>query len=150
MDKGWSINTEDWEALGQVLHGSETWNSVLLTPNDQVLVPESPGVYAICAPPPNAAGSDRNTMFHSLASPLYIGRSESSIKARFRDHCQTSNPELRRAKNCYHTVQLRFWFIELPASVVKDAEARLLRCFGPPVNKRAGTITGTFRPPLEA
>ena len=150
MNKGWSINTEEWEALGQVLHGSEAWNFVLLTPNDQVMVPEGPGVYAICAPPPNATGSDQSTMFHSLASPLYIGRSESSIKSRFLDHCRTSNPELQRAKNCYHTVQLRFWFIELPASVVRDAEARLIRCFGPPVNERDGTITGTFRPPIEA
>ena len=150
MDKGWSINPEDWEALDQVLRRSETWNSVLLTPNDQSIVPEGPGVYAICAPPPNTTGLDRSTMFHSLASPLYIGRSESNIKSRFLAHCRASNPQLRRAKNCYYRVQLSFWFIELPVSAVRDAEARLIKCFGPPVNKRAGTITGTFRPPIEA
>ena len=150
MDKGWSINPEDWEALDRVLRRSETWNFVLLTPNDQSMVPEGPGVYAICAPPPNTTGLNRSTMFHSLASPLYIGRSESSIKSRFLAHCRTPDSQLRRAKNCYHRVQLSFWFIELPISAVKDAEAWLIRCFGPPVNKRVGTITGTLRPPIGA
>lgn len=150
MDKGWSINREDWEALEQALLRRETWSSVLLTQNDESLVPERPGVYAICARPPNAIGQNRKTLFHCLATPLYIGRSESSIKSRFLDHCKTSNPQLRRARRCYRRVQLSFWFIELPVSTVKDTEARLIKCFGPPVNKRAGTISGTIKPPIEA
>lgn len=150
MDNGWSINPEDWRYLEQVILNYETWASVLLTPNDQSMVPEGPGVYAICAPPPNAVGQDGGTMFHSLASPLYIGRSESSIKARFLTHCRTPSPRLRMAKNCYRRVPLRFWFIELPVSAVRNAEAYLIRCFGPPVNRRAGTITGAVKRPIDA
>lgn len=149
VDKGWSINPKAWDALEQALLKWKAWNSVLLTKNDQSLVPERPGVYAICAQPPYATGKNRKTLFHSLATPLYIGRSESSIRSRFRVHCQTPTQQLRRAKQCYDRVNLSFWFIELPVSTVKDTEARLIKCFGPPVNNRDGTITGTIKPPIE-
>ena len=150
MDRGWSINPEDWVALEKALSWTENWHSVLLTPNDRDMVPESPGVYAICAPPPNAIGEDSSTMFHSLASPLYVGRAESNIKSRFLAHCKSENRLMQMAKNCYHRVRLHFWFIELPVSAVRDAEAQLINCFGPPVNRRAGTITGITKPPINA
>ena len=150
MRKGWSIDRVDWEALEQVLPQSGNWNSVLLTKNDQSAVPERPGVYAICAKPPNATGNDHRTVFHSLASPLYIGKSKSNINSRFLKHCRPNNPELLRAKACFHRVKLRFWFIILPVSAVESAEAQLIECFGPPVNQRRGTITGTIRAPIEA
>lgn len=150
MDKGWSIDPKDWGALDQVLPRSGTWRYVLLTPSDEPMVPETPGIYAICAPPPNATGPNKNTMFHSLATPIYIGRSASNIKSRFRTHCRTPEPQLLKAKICYGNVELRFWFIALSVDTVKEAEARLIKCFGPPVNKIAGTITGTFQPPIRA
>ena len=149
MNRGWSIERLEWDSLEESLSSSGAWNSVLLTTNDQLMVPTRPGVYAICAQPPNVVGQNQTTMFHSLASPLYVGRSESNIQSRFLAHCRANDPELRRAKRCYYTVPLRFWFVELPVSAVKDAEAWLIRCFGPPVNKRAGTITGTLRPPID-
>lgn len=150
INKGWSIKRVDWDGLVQTLRGTESWRSVLLTPIDQLMVPNRPGVYAICAPPPIAVGPDRGAIFHSLASPLYIGRSESSMQSRFVAHCRADDPDLRRAKRSYSRVQLRFWFIELPICKVRNAEAWMIRCFGPPVNKRAGSITGTIRPPIEA
>ena len=150
MNRGWSIERIDWEGLEQALSDSGSWSSVLLTTNDKLMVPTRPGVYAICAQPPSAVGPDQTTIFHNLASPLYVGRSESNIRSRFLAHCRADDPELRRAKRCYQKVSLRFWFVELPANAIKDAEAWLIRCFGPPVNKRAGTITGTLRPPIDA
>ena len=150
MDKGWSIDKEDWQALEKALLKAKIWKSVLLTTNDQSLVPETSGVYAICARPPIATKQERKTFFHCLASPLYIGRSESNIKLRFLEHCQNKNWQLRRAKQCFRTVKLNFWFVELPRNFVKDAEARLIKCFGPPVNKRAGTIPGTIKAPVRA
>ena len=148
MDKGWSINHKDWKALEQALPRGNSWNSVLLTPNDQSVVPESPGVYAICAQPPSIMGSDQCAIFQSLASPIYIGRSEFSIKSRFLAHCKNTDPKLRLAKHCYD--KLQFWFIEISANAVKDAEAWLIKCFGPPANKVSGTITGTIKPQVEA
>ena len=149
IEKGWSIRYEDWESLAQAMQTANFWKSALLTPNDQLLIPEKPGVYAICARPPMAGSRDQSTMFHRLASPIYIGRSESSIRSRFLDHCKAGNPPLRKAKHCYGG-QLRFWFIEMPIGSVKNAEAWLIKCFGPPVNRVAGTITGTLKPPVRA
>ena len=150
MLKGWSINSEDWYALEQALPSDFTWKSVLLTPTDQSMVPESPGVYAICAPPPNATIPDKKTMFNHLSIPVYIGCSETNIKSRFIIHCQTPDSLLQKAKICFQKVKLSFWFIALNSENVKNAEAQLIACFGPPVNKRAGTITGTINPPLRA
>lgn len=150
VNRGWSIERDDWDSLVQALGDSGSWKSVLLTTNDHLMVPARPGVYAICAPPPNAVGLSGTTVFHNLASPLYVGRSESNMQSRFRNHCKPDDPELRRAKRCYKTVSLTFWFVELPVGQVRDAEAWMIRCFGPPVNKIAGTITGTFRPPIDA
>ena len=137
MNRGWSIDRSDWKGLEEALKGKKNWSSVLLTPNEQVMVPTRPGVYAICAPPPNATGQDRSTVFHSLASPLYIGKSESNIQSRFMAHCRSDDPQLQRAKRCYRSVQLKFWFVELDVGEIRKAEAWLIRCFSPPVNRRA-------------
>lgn len=150
MRKGWSIESRDWEQLTRALEDAGSWQSVLLTPNDETMVPTRPGVYAICAKPPNALGAGDSTVFHSLASPLYVGKAASSIRSRFRAHCRGDNPELRRAKQCYRRVSLRFWFIELPTAAVADAEACLIDCFGPPVNQRRGTISGRIGRAIQA
>ena len=150
MNRGWSIDQGDWNGLGEALKGTESWRFVLLTPNDREMVPAKPGVYAICAPPPIAVGKGRSSIFHSLGTPIYVGKSESSIQSRFLAHCRASDPQLLRARRCYYRVQLRFWFVELHVSVIRQAEAWLIRCFGPPVNKRAETITGTIGPPIKA
>lgn len=150
IDKGWSIDRDDWEALEQALPGAVVWREVLLTRNDETGVPARPGVYAICAQPPNTTEPQVHAMFQRLMTPLYIGRSETSIKRRFIEHCSRPAARLERAKQCYADVALHFWFVEMPANAVKTAEALLIKCFGPPVNERAGTITGTLRPPVDA
>lgn len=150
IDKGWSIDRADWEALEQALPGTVAWHEVLLTRNDEAGVPARPGVYAICAQPANATEHYARPLFQSLMTPLYIGRSETNIRSRFIAHCNKPAPKLERAKQCYADVGLHFWFIEMPANAVKSAEASLIKCFGPPVNEKAGTITGTFRPPVNA
>jgi len=150
MRRGWSINPSDWSGLSHALTATPTWNSVLLTPNDRHMVPESPGIYAICAPPPVARNSIDRTMFQSLATPIYIGRSESSIRDRFLEHCNTRDERMKRAKGCYSSVRLHFWFMELPEASVKEMERRFLDCFGPPVNQRRGTIAVRVGQPIDA
>ena len=150
IDKGWSIDSGDWEALEQALPRTSVWREVLLTRNDESGVPARPGVYAICAQPPNATVRYARPLFQSLMTPLYIGQSETNIRSRFVAHCSKPGPKLERAKQCYADGALHFWFVEMPANTVKNAEALLIKCFGPPVNERAGTITGTFRPPVNA
>ena len=147
MERGWSINSADWAELQAAVPSSRSWHSVLLTRAEGLMVPPRPGVYAICVPPPNATDGGADTVFKHLSTPLYIGRSTSSIKARFLDHCKTHDPDLREAKRCYSRVQLRFWFTELSAGEVPNAERCLIKCFWPPVNKIAGsTIKGTLKP----
>lgn len=149
MDKGWSLDPTTWEALNTAFPNGARWRSVLLTPNDQDMVPDLPGVYAICVRPPNAGNHQLSALFDKLATPVYVGRSETNIKRRFLAHCTTKDPKLRAAKHCYGG-HLHFWFAALPPDTVKTVEARLIACFGPPVNKIAGTIKGTLRPPINA
>ena len=150
MRKGWSIDPADWNGLDEALQETTPWRFVLLTPNDRHMVPNRPGVYAICARPPTVPRSTHRTMFDSLASPIYVGRSEYSIQTRFLRHCSSKDEDLLRAKRCYNSVQLKFWFIELPSVSVRDAEGWLIDCFGPPANRQRGTISGTIGTPIDA
>ena len=149
MRKGWSIDPADWNGLNHAVSAASTWYSVLLTPTDQHMVPERPGIYAICVSPP-VTPSTSDTMFHHLASPIYVGRSRSSIRARFISHCNTQDPVWLQAKRCYQNVPLSFWFMELPSARVRDLEAHLIDCFGPPINRRRETISATLAPPVDA
>ena len=150
MRKGWSIDPDEWSGLTQALQPTSTWNVVMLTPNEREMVPDAPGVYAICAPPPIGHDTSSRTMFSSLASPIYIGRSELSIRSRFLAHCKSDDPDLRVAKRCYNIGRLRFWFTELPTTPIRDVEWWLIRCFGPPVNRQDGTIPGRIGTPVDA
>ena len=75
MNRGWSIERVDWEGLEQALSDCRLMElGAILTTNDQMMVPTRPGVYAICAPPPNAVGPGQNTIFHNLASSFVRGQ----------------------------------------------------------------------------
>ena len=147
MRKGWSINAGDWNRLESELEASRKWHSVLLTPNDRQMVPDRPGVYVICVRPPVCLQPNQNTVFDKLSSPIYIGRSATSIRTRFLAHCTKPEPVLRTAKLCYKSVQIRFWYMELPPAHVKSIEAQLIECFGPPANLVSGTIAGRIGAP---
>ena len=149
MEKGWSINQADWKDLEQVIPKNKAWSSVLLTSNEHVMVPETAGVYAICASPPVSTVTTTKSLFSSLASPIYVGRSETNIKNRFISHCQNPGSTLKLAKYCFGKVQLNFWFVPMSKETVRTAETLLIRCFGPPVNQISGTITGTIKPPIQ-
>lgn len=149
MRKGWSIDTSDWSELEGALDAVSKWHSVLLTPNDRQMVPERPGVYVICVRPPVFVRADQATVFDRLSSPIYIGRSRSSIRSRFIAHCVRPEPVLRAAKHCYKSVQIRFWYVELLPEHVKEVEALLIRCFGPSANLVSGTIPGRMGAPVD-
>ncbi len=154
--KGWSLNTEDWqtlEALFREHNGWIPWRNVPLNPNHRFLVPDTPGVYGICATPPltvSSRGSKGHvpTMFQELAVPLYVGMSESSLQRRFSDHCQRPSDHLKKAKRCYSQVKLTFWFAVLEDKRIRLAEGLLIKCFGPPVNQAHGTIKGSIGTPI--
>ncbi|MYD25130.1 MAG: hypothetical protein F4X08_04895 [Gemmatimonadetes bacterium] len=150
MEKGWSINQAHWNDLDKVIPKSEAWTSVLLTPIEDIMVPETAGVYAICVRPPITTLTDSTSFFSSLSTPIYIGQSGISIKKRFLQHCQSPAPTLKLAKYCYGKVQLMFWFVPLSKEKVKTVETLLIRCFGPPVNQVSGTISGSIKNPISA
>ena len=152
MNRGWSLNQRDWETLGAAISVRRVWISVPLLANEQSMVPEQPGVYAICAHPPFATPSDLQSLFNASLTPLYIGRSEANMRDRFLKHCNSPHQRLSSAKRCYHEGDLIFWYTVLARDDVKNAEALLIQCFGPPVNDRPGefTIKGVIKPPVPA
>ncbi len=150
MRYGWSINCEEWRQLSDALSQVGPWRNVLLTPNDQDMVPTTPGIYAICAAPPFSLEYENESVVAHLATPLYIGKAESGIRTRFARHCRGENQRLSRLLQCYQDKQPEFWFVELPLTAIQDAEALLIKCFGPPTNGRSERIRGTIGAPIEA
>lgn len=156
ISKGWSLNLKDWQRLEGLFREHNQWipwRKVTLSPHNSFMVPNTPGVYGICAAPPVVSrprepNGNRQTMFQELAVPLYIGMSETSLQRRFNDHCRRPSDDLRKAKRCYSQVKLAFWFAELDQEYIRLAEGLLIRCFGPPVNQVQGIIKGTIGTPI--
>ena len=81
MDYGWSIKKEDWLKLDEMLSMEENrrWHRVRLDPTDRDSVPQSPGVYMICAKSIDACSKLPPYVY----SPMYVGKAEVSLRKRF-------------------------------------------------------------------
>lgn len=150
MRRGWSIDPGEWRELAEIIGDQTRWKSVTLTTNDKHMVPERPGVYAICARPPVRVSTNDKNSFSEFACPVYFGRSETDIRSRFVAHCRSRDPDMYEAKRCFSRQRLRFWYVELPKDEVFDVEAALIKCFGPVTNKRDESIKGKLGPPVPA
>ena len=76
ISKGWSLNWEDWQGLEELFredNGWIPWRKVTLSPHNSIMVPNTSGVYGICAAPPFAvrpreSNYNGQTMFHGNCS----------------------------------------------------------------------------------
>ncbi len=152
MRKGWSIDREDWEQLHKVVPDEQDWKTVSLVLNERDMVPAVPGVYAICASGPLASRTPPRTLFNTCLTPLYIGRTESSLQNRFASHCSRPSQRLEQAQRCFCDGSLTFWYVPVQRRSIRNVEAWLIKCYGPPVNMRAETfrLEAKLKPPVRA
>ena len=128
---GWSHDSALWKALSRLAtHCS--WTRTTLDSNLALHVPESLGVYLICAHPPYAT-----TLGQATYTVLYAGkvdRPTRTLRNRFLEHCRQPTPALRPFLLSFHP-NVHFWSCSIgnPAEI-SQVESLLFASFNPPAN----------------
>ena len=135
---GWPLDSRDWDELETTDLQNATWFSKTITPGNVKSLPETEGVYMICAGPPISRSTNHSTeLFQSFHEVLYVGET-GNLRDRFYDYLSDLRPKIVALKKVYANT-VRFWYTKLPnltEAERHDYEAILMKCFGPPANER--------------
>lgn len=149
--RGWSLDPNNWLALRTFLEGSSiTWNRTVLAHAHRHSVPARPGVYAIEFPAPIQLGASGTVAFPPIRTPVYVGKSTTSIRVRFLSHT-SDDPQDRIAKarawpECSIGPRAFIWAELQDARSIDTLESLLIDCFNPPCNKIGGVRLSEGRP----
>lgn len=135
MRHGWSLQPETWAKLPK---RALKWRTVRLTLNDRKGVPNVPGVYVVCASPPEHTRASGRTLnlLRLVYTPLYVGQAR-DLQSRFVQHCSNPKLEIGQSQACFQG-RLDFWFVRVEVGHIDEFEAALIDCFGPPANRISG------------
>ena len=131
MRYGWQLDPESWKRVRFL--SDQSWRHIPFDTLHARMVPERPGIYAVCSKVP--AGRPPSGIFRGLYNALYVGKSD-LLRQRFLQHCNNPKPEITHLRLCFPSSQ--FWFLELPRNEIADAEDALIDCLGPSANLRRG------------
>ena len=151
MRYGWSLAKSEWGELPTELVNAAVWQFVQLNILEIDAVPQHAGLYVVCSLAPGRrriATPHPNDLFSWLYAALYVGVSD-NLQQRFRRHCNRPDEPMTRCMECFGE-SLDFWFVSLDASVIRNAEARLIDCLGPSANRIRGSLKGKALEPIAA
>lgn len=135
MQHGWTLEKQKWDYLLAVVSGT-CWSKTTLDELYCDDVPKCTGVYAICVTIPNF----NQHLFEVLYNIIYVGRADTgTLHGRFLHHCRRPERGIKQAKECFGN-NFEYWYTEVNPDRVKELEARLIECFGPPANRISGSI----------
>ena len=146
MRNGWTLEKQNWDDLLIVLTGTK-WSRTKLDTLYKNRIPNRPGVYAICLNL-GAMGFTQRP-FKDIYEVIYVGRSESSVRTRFVSHCNKPVRGVREAKECFGN-NLEYWYTEVDQDKIREIEARIIQCFGPPANLKEESIPARTTEPHPA
>ena len=141
MRYGWTLKKHNWNNLLESISGTY-WSRTKLDSLYQDNVPEVPGVYLICLKLKEMSFNE--DPFKNLYEIIYVGMSESSVRNRFLRHCNRPKRGIREAKECFGD-NLEYWYTEINSDQVRELEALLIGCFGPPANLKQERIPARTR-----
>ena len=149
MDFGWRIDPVPWASIPTGLSSSRSWRAVGFTHMEAHVVPAEAGVYMFCASPVGIrpAHDEEGALFSLLLTPIYIGRT-SDLHRRFIEHCRRPSPQVEAARECFG-MSMYFWYHRREQDTIRNDEATLIDCFGPPANKRRETVVGKLGTPRD-
>ena len=146
MRHGWALKKQNWDDLLKVISGTH-WSNTKFDQRYQNNVPESSGVYAICLK--LRTMNFNQPPFKDLYEIIYVGKSDASVRTRFLKHCRSPVRGVKEAKQCFGD-NLEYWYTEVMPNQVRELEARLIECFGPPANRRQESIPARIKNPRPA
>ena len=131
MRHGLSLDPASWRKALELTN--RNWKRVPFSRVQASMVPEKPGVYALCSGVP--AVHEPKGVFARLYGALYVGQSD-SLRRRFLQHNDRPKPEIVKAVEFFPSAE--FWYLPLPREEIDSAEDALIDCLGPPGNLRRG------------
>lgn len=139
MRHGWSIERRDWHDLAALV-ADRAWHRVPFGEVSRELVPNGPGVYAICTHGRRLKGG----LFAHLYNVVYVGKAK-DLHVRFLQHCLRPEREIRSLTECFP--DLEYWFVSMYESELDLVETTLIDCLGPAANRQRG-IAARIGPPV--
>lgn len=138
---GWTADAKLWQELRRITADC-SWGRVAFDRNLAADVPETSGVYLICAHPPYPTKLGR-----AAYAVLYAGkvrRLPRTLRTRFTEHCDRPTPALRPFLLCFHP-NVHFWWSSVTDSEEVDrTETLLIESFNPPANMIRAPGTAGF------
>lgn len=142
MRHGWRLAEEAWQAARRAFNVHD-WCHCSLTDTNRSLIPQSAGVYLLCARPLGTCALDTAP---ALYDAIYIGRS-SNLRDRYSQHCRGYG-DVRQARRAFGA--LDFYYALMPEVATAHVEAQLIDALGPAANKIQGRIYATVGTPQKA
>jgi len=143
LRNGWSLDISDWRYLAEML-ARKRWDKVPFDKSAQVQVPSLPGVYLIVAQSPCLTIPPCN----SFSTPLYAGKSGTSVKNRFTHHIKSPEVRVKLIHELMPSANIWFYFTLTDKSKVSALESILIECYGPSANVIKGSAR--LRDPIAA
>lgn len=140
MRYGWALEKDKWNNLQTIIAGT-TWSKVLFDKLYSTLVPDEPGIYAICA---KIKYFDQSP-FRDLYNIIYVGMDRVSLRRRFIEHLRIPKKEICQAFTCFGW-DLDYHYATADQTLVVQMEGHLISCLGPPANLVSGHIPATIGP----
>src|SRR4051794_8350045 len=122
MRYGWSLKPDRWATVAK-LSVHDHWKRAPFHKDSRDMVPDHPGVYAICASCKRMGGK----LFPHLYNVIYVGQSE-SLRARFVSHSSRPKPEIGQALKVFR--KLDYWYSPMPLSELNPVEESLIALLG--------------------
>lgn len=108
------------------------WRRSSFAPAELELLPECPGVYILCAVPPDAPESFQQV---GLYNPVYIGQAKNLKKRVFEGHWKRPCLNIRELR-AHFKGELSLWYAAAAREKITDIEDAMLFCFWPSANRK--------------
>ena len=134
MQHGWTLEKQKWDYLLAVVSGT-CWSKTTLDELYCDDVPKCTGVYAICVTIPNF--NQHVCLKFYIISFMLVEQTQAPFMADFFTTVVGQSEELNKRKNV-SVITLNIGTPKMNPDRVKELEARLIECFGPPANRISG------------
>jgi len=145
--RAWSLEERPWRTLRELISSADLqWKRTILAAGHAIDVPMRSGVYAIDFPAPVQLCDEDSAGIPKIRAPIYIGRSSTSLRARFIQHTGPIAQDLILAACRWRSPQglprVFIWAEVGNGELLIELESCLIECFGPPCNKIGGARLG--------
>ena len=112
------------------------WHRSAFTPAELEKLPERPGIYILCAAPPEVPKPFQRL---GLYNPVYIGRTTNLKQRILAGHWKRPSVNIRELR-AHFKGELSLWYAEAAPQEIEGVEDAMLFCFWPSANREINIL----------